>query len=96
VVPQLPCLSVLLGRLACGCCDAHYELWPYDGRVCLSYDAHWREFVGVQHDFPRCTFPTQHDIVMQALGTRCMSSDVSKRPNFDEILQLVDELDVES
>jgi len=25
-----------------------------------------------------------------------MSSDVSERPNFDEILQLVDELDVES
>ena len=44
----------------------------------------------------RYTFTRQHDLVMQALGTRCMSSDVSERPNFDEILQLVDELDVES
>ncbi len=44
----------------------------------------------------RYTFPRQHDFVLQALGTRCMSSDVSERPNFDEILQLVDQLDVES
>ena len=33
--------------------------------------------------------------VLQALGSRCMSSEVTERPNFDEILQLIDELDVE-
>jgi len=85
VALNLPCFSVLLGRPACGCCDAHYELWRFDGSVCLSHDAHWHVFGGVQHGF-----------VVQALGSRCMSSDVSERPNFDEILQLVDELDVES
>ena len=53
--------------------------------VSLSHDAHRRRCVGVQHEF-----------VLQALGSRCMSSDVSERPNFDEILQLVDELDVDS
>ncbi len=47
VVLNLPCFSVLLGRLACGCCDAHHELWQSDGSVCLSHDGHWREFVGV-------------------------------------------------
>ncbi|DBB02594.1 hypothetical protein WJX82_002554 [Trebouxia sp. C0006] len=41
-------------------------------------------------------FPAHTPAQLQALGTRCMSSDVSERPNFDEILQLVDELDVES
>lgn len=38
----------------------------------------------------------QHEFAVQALGSRCMSSDVLERPNFDEILQMVDELDVES
>lgn len=50
VVLNRPCFSVLLGRLASGCCDARYDLWQCDGSVCLSHDAHWRQFVGVQHD----------------------------------------------
>ncbi|KAL0041901.1 hypothetical protein WJX79_008318 [Trebouxia sp. C0005] len=41
-------------------------------------------------------FPAHTPAQLQALGSRCMSSDVSERPNFDEILQLVDELDVDS
>ena len=85
MVLSLPCFSVLLGMRAFGCCAAHCELWLVDSSVCLSHDARWNEVSGVQHDF-----------AVQALGTRCMSSDVSERPNFDEILQLVDELDVES
>ena len=34
VVVNLPCFSVLLGRPACGCCDANYELWRLDSSVC--------------------------------------------------------------
>lgn len=35
-------------------------------------------------------------MVMQALGSRCMSAEANERPKFDEILLLVDELDADT
>ena len=35
-------------------------------------------------------------VVLQALGSRCMSTEITERPKFDEILQLIDEIEVEN